>query len=150
IDTPRMPDDFYDSTQANQFVQFTTRLVGVDDNHQDVLLNSQGVRDISFSWRDNAVYGATGGGPFQRIYFSTVEDGTQPPIVSGGVSDLQFDQVSLAGPSGYGPQGFFAPSAALPYQINLENSSTATAPVKKVVITNQLDANLDWTTFQLA
>ena len=36
-----------------------------------------------------------------------------------------------------------------PYQINFENSPTATAPAQEVVITDTLDPNLDLNTFHL-
>ena len=36
-----------------------------------------------------------------------------------------------------------------PYRIDFENAPTATAPAQRVVITDQLDPNLDWTTLQL-
>ncbi len=48
--------------------------------------------------------------------------------------------------------GIFVPGSALtlfPYQIDFENSPTATAPAQQVVITDTLDPNLDLNTFQL-
>ena len=38
---------------------------------------------------------------------------------------------------------------ALPYQIDFENSPTATAPAQQVVITETFDPNLNLNTFQL-
>src|SRR5262249_34471093 len=38
--------------------------------------------------------------------------------------------------------------AVLPYRIDFENDATATAPAQRVVVTDQLDAHLDWSTFQ--
>src|SRR5262249_47623759 len=35
------------------------------------------------------------------------------------------------------------------YRIDFENEATATAPAQRVVVTDQLDPNLDWSTFQL-
>jgi hypothetical protein len=54
------------------------------------------------------------------------------------------------GPSGFGTEGFIAPNQVFPYRIDFENESTATAPAQRVDITDQLDHNLDWNTFQLA
>ena len=57
----------------------------------------------------------------------------------------------MIGPSGYGPSNFVsgAAQARFPYQIDFENSPTATAPAQQVVITDTLDPNLDLSTFQL-
>ena len=46
------------------------------------------------------------------------------------------------------PEGFVNPEL-FSYGIDFENKPTATAPAQTVVVTQQLDANLDWTTFQL-
>ena len=37
----------------------------------------------------------------------------------------------------------------LPYRIDFENEATATAPAQRVVVTDQLDTNFDWKTFEL-
>jgi MBG domain (YGX type) len=52
------------------------------------------------------------------------------------------------GPVGFGTAGFIAPNAVMPYRIDFENASTATAPAQRVEITDQLNANLDWSTFR--
>ena len=41
------------------------------------------------------------------------------------------------------------PTSALPYRVDFENDPTATAPAQRVDVTDQLDPNLDWNTFQL-
>ncbi|HEY4233761.1 MAG TPA: RHS repeat-associated core domain-containing protein, partial [Lacipirellulaceae bacterium] len=58
------------------------------------------------------------------------------------------DPNSKTGPSGYGTQNFVADTSPLPYQVNFENAPTASAPAQEVTITDQLDPNLDWSTFQ--
>jgi hypothetical protein len=58
------------------------------------------------------------------------------------------DPNSSTGPSGYGSQDFVSPANPFPYRIDFENAPTATAPAQRVVITDQLDPNLDWSTFQ--
>jgi hypothetical protein len=55
----------------------------------------------------------------------------------------------VSGPVGFGPEAFVPNQAAVPYRVHFENVSTAAAPVQAVKITQQLDSNLDWTTFQL-
>jgi RHS repeat-associated protein len=54
----------------------------------------------------------------------------------------------IAGPSGSGPQNFVADAATFPYVINFENQPTAGAPALVVQVTQQLDPNLHWSTFQ--
>jgi len=58
------------------------------------------------------------------------------------------DPNNIQGPSGYGPSGFVKPEL-FSYGIEFENKPTATAPAQSVTVTQQLDPNLDWTTFQL-
>jgi RHS repeat-associated protein len=53
------------------------------------------------------------------------------------------------GPAGFGPAGFITPDSTFPYRIDFENEPTATAPAQRVVVTDQLDASLDWNTLQL-
>jgi RHS repeat-associated protein len=57
------------------------------------------------------------------------------------------DPNALIGPAGYGSQGFIQDSGTLPYTIDFENDGTAAA--QDVAVTEQLDPNLDWSTFQL-
>jgi hypothetical protein len=58
------------------------------------------------------------------------------------------DPNNIQGPSGFGPSGFVKPEL-FSYAIKFENKPDATAPAQTVVVTQQLDANLDWSTFQL-
>ena len=51
--------------------------------------------------------------------------------------------------TGYDPEGFTTGAEPLLFRINFENVPTATAPAQEVVITDQLDANVDWSTFEL-
>jgi RHS repeat-associated protein len=60
------------------------------------------------------------------------------------------DPNGLIGPAGYGPEAFVAPGTVLPYEIDFENSPTATAPAQEVTISDPLNANLDPSTFQLS
>lgn len=59
------------------------------------------------------------------------------------------DPNDLVGPAGYGSQEFVQPQGELPYQIDFENESDALAPAQTVAVTQQIDPNLDWSTFQL-
>ena len=59
------------------------------------------------------------------------------------------DPNDLIGPSGFGAAGFIQDTGTFPYEITFENEPTASAPAEIVTIRQQLDSNLDWTTFQL-
>jgi hypothetical protein len=58
-------------------------------------------------------------------------------------------RLSLLSPGGFGPQNFVASGRLLPYRINFENTTNATAPAQQVVVIDPLSPNLDWTTFEL-
>jgi hypothetical protein len=58
------------------------------------------------------------------------------------------DPNEKTGPAGYGPQGHVGPEGAFPYRIDFENDPQATAPAQRVDIYDQLDSNLDWSTFE--
>ncbi|MEJ7862508.1 MAG: CARDB domain-containing protein [Pyrinomonadaceae bacterium] len=59
------------------------------------------------------------------------------------------DPNDKVGPSGFSPQAFIATQQQLPYTINFENVSTATAHAQRIRVVDQLDPNLDWRTFRL-
>jgi RHS repeat-associated protein len=59
------------------------------------------------------------------------------------------DPNDITGPPGYGSAGFVAPGDILPFSIEFQNTSTASAPAQVVTVTQQLDPNLDWSTFEL-
>jgi len=59
------------------------------------------------------------------------------------------DPNDKVGPGGFGAASFIASESVLPYRIDFENASTASAPAQQVEITDQLDSNLDWSTFTL-
>lgn len=48
-----------------------------------------------------------------------------------------------------GASEFVLPNQTLPYTIHFENLASASAPAVEVLITQQLDPNLDWSTFEL-
>jgi RHS repeat-associated protein len=59
------------------------------------------------------------------------------------------DPNAIIGPSAYGSADFVSASSVLPYTIDFQNTPTATASCGEIQITQQLSANLDWSTFQL-
>lgn len=70
------------------------------------------------------------------------DSGTQRPIQS-------WDPNALTGPTGYGPANHLSVSLGLPYRIDFENDSSASAPAQQVTVTNSLSNNLDWSSFRL-
>jgi RHS repeat-associated protein len=52
--------------------------------------------------------------------------------------------------SGFGNQGFVPPGTPIIYTLYFENQPTATAPAEKVVVSDPLPSNLDWSTVQLS
>jgi len=55
----------------------------------------------------------------------------------------------ISGTQGFGPEHFVPVEATLPYNIEFENKPDATAPAQVVTVTEQLDSDLDWSTFEL-
>jgi RHS repeat-associated protein len=104
----------------------------------------------TYTWGENGNEGA-GGGPGDPNGSATSPG---PSGGSGGVggqagSASSIDPNALLGPNGYGAQHFIDAHSNVPYEIDFENASTATAPAQRVTISNQLDPNLDLSTFQL-
>ncbi len=61
---------------------------------------------------------------------------------------LSFDPNDIIGPPGFGPDGFMQSTPLyLPYTIRFENLDAATAPAQTVTITQQLDNDLNFSTF---
>lgn len=63
--------------------------------------------------------------------------------------NASFDPNDIVGPGGFGSAGWIMPGGAMPYTIHFENIESATAPAQEVFVTHQLDADLDWSTFEL-
>jgi hypothetical protein len=59
------------------------------------------------------------------------------------------DPNNLAGPAGFGTAGFVRLDQTFPYTVYFANEPTAKGPAAQVVITEQLDPHLDWSTFEL-
>ena len=61
-----------------------------------------------------------------------------------------YDPNELIGPASYGTNNWVTPVEPLIYAVEFENDpKKANAPAQEVTVTEQLDANLDWTTFEL-
>ena len=59
------------------------------------------------------------------------------------------DPNDIIGPEGFGDAGWIAASSTMGYMIRFENAADASAPAQEVVITQQLDSDLDWRTFRI-
>ncbi len=60
------------------------------------------------------------------------------------------DPNSIIGPKGSGTNPLVPPAQPLPYTVLFTNLATVNAPAQQVVVTEQLDPNLDWRTFRLS
>ena len=87
---------------------------------------------------------------YKDLTVPTVTSSDSAPLISGTYTVVgPHDPNYITGPGGFGPQGFVQGAAPLPYVIGFENQPSATAPAHVVQVTQQLDSNLDWSTFQL-
>ncbi len=70
--------------------------------------------------------------------------------VGGGRMDAvtSVDPNDISGPQGFGPQRYVAENQTFGYHIVFENKPSATAAAALVTITQQLDPDLDWSTFE--
>jgi hypothetical protein len=69
------------------------------------------------------------------------------PVRAQGTAVKSYDPNDLIGPAGYGPQGFIQPIDPFLYTVDFENVGSVAA--QDVTVTQQLDSDLDWSTFQL-
>ena len=60
-----------------------------------------------------------------------------------------YDPNDKLGPAGYGADHFTSVNSVLPYQIRFENKAEATAPARKIVVTDTLHDDLDLSTLVL-
>jgi hypothetical protein len=71
------------------------------------------------------------------------EDGTDADVLR------PVDPNEKVGPVGWGEERFVAPETDLRYIVYFENLANAAVPAQEVLVTDTLDANLDWTTFRI-
>ena len=140
-----------------EYKQFVTTLVGVNSHGPSVFFGRR-----SFFQLELQCTNATGrcrgrpsdfghcltpwnrrgwAGPAATVTHQTLGSATEKVVQSGDPNDM------IAG--GFGPQGWIVGDQTIPFTIDFENMPTAAAPAAQVVITDQLSANLDWSTFQL-
>ncbi|MDC0325708.1 hypothetical protein OAM01_03015, partial [bacterium] len=59
------------------------------------------------------------------------------------------DPNEKVGPAGFGPMRYIRSDGLMAYRIDFENDEDASAPAQVVQITDPLDTDLDWSTFEL-
>ncbi|MCA9047393.1 MAG: cadherin repeat domain-containing protein, partial [Planctomycetaceae bacterium] len=59
-----------------------------------------------------------------------------------------FDPNDIQGPAGVGPEHHVRVDSSMPYTVRFENLDTATAPAQEVFVTQQLDSDLNLSTFE--
>jgi len=69
---------------------------------------------------------------------------TEETIIIGSI-----DPNDILGPAGFGDENFLPEDVVLSYTIRFENDEEATAAAQGITITQQLDDDLDWSTFEL-
>jgi hypothetical protein len=74
---------------------------------------------------------------------------TLPTVTATARLVSSFDSNEKFGPAGFGPSALVNGHDTLPYQIRFENTAGATGPVRRVAVTDTLDANLDLRTLEL-
>lgn len=84
--------------------------------------------------------------PYQVPAQNTGGDPQPPGSSTGPVQSTDPNSIVA---TGYGPQGYTGGTSPLQFTINFQNDPTASAPAAEVVVTDRLDPNLDWSTFQL-
>jgi|SRR6266581_314893 len=62
---------------------------------------------------------------------------------------IPFNPNDKFAPAGYGEPGYLQPGETPVYEIRFENTSSATAPPRQIIITDTFDPNLDLDTFEL-
>jgi hypothetical protein len=110
---------------------------------QPVLTNPSGASLEGKPWNDPA-------GLDQKLA-DVFRSPPYPGIVAGGTFTIvgsvdPNDKYTLAGA---GPEHWIHTDQVLPFEVLFENKPTAAAPAQEVLVTDDLDPNLDWSTFEL-
>ena len=130
----------------------------VNDSEFDRLANERAGRkyfgsDYDYKWWDGNGNVHNGHKPERFRFPFDGQAKPLPPINVPWVTDVQptrpSDPNGKTGPAGYGAQHLLASGSVLPYRISFENAASAAVPAQVVTVTDQLDSDLDWTTFEL-
>ncbi len=141
-----------EDTQGRRAVRDVRR--GGNSASVQLTLDSTQEYDVLIGVFGHGATDPTKGGDFHPDYSLEIVPGVpsvpSKPTVHVNVPVLNsFDPNEKVGPAGAGPNAFLASAAAMPYTVYFENDpDKATAPAQKVTVTDQLDADLDWSTFR--
>ena len=127
---------------------------GYDERLRNNVLNDPIARDFLDSFRRNNPGVEPTTADLQFYLRSANEQRrlqTPPSNTAKGRTELRTpnDPNDIVGPVGFGPQGFLYPAGDFAYTVRFQNKPTATAPAQVVVVTQRLDADLDWESFEL-
>ncbi|MCZ7641311.1 MAG: hypothetical protein M5U12_37805 [Verrucomicrobia bacterium] len=110
---------------------------------QPVLTNASGASLDGKPWNDPSGFQQRLRNTFRSPPFPGLF-GPVPFTIVGSVDPN--DKYTLAGT---GPDHWVNADQVLPYEVLFENKPTAAAPAQEVLVIDDLDANLDWSTFEL-
>jgi hypothetical protein len=110
---------------------------------QPVLTNASGASLDGKPWNDPSGFQQRLRNTFRSPPFPGLF-GPVPFTIVGSVDPN--DKYTLAGA---GPEHWVNTDQLLPYEVLFENKPTAAAPAQEVLVIDDLDANLDWSTFEL-
>ena len=122
------------------------------------LQNWGAIYDLVIAWRlERSPFGAESrweemlafAGTFWDWLWPWLADSTDWLSSGGGGISSSVDPNQKVGPAGFGTAGYISADGAFAYRVDFENEATATAPAQQVVITDQLDSDLNWSTFEL-
>jgi RHS repeat-associated protein len=100
------------------------------------------------NWPEGLAPDEPSAGPLPPIRPPNPPESTVVQEIGSGLVGA-IDPNQKTGPAGFGDVSYIAASTVVTYRIDFENESSATAPAQRVVITDQLDSDLDWSTFEL-
>ncbi|MCY2993192.1 MAG: hypothetical protein NTY19_35705 [Planctomycetota bacterium] len=144
-----MPEYRVDRSSNSATVTFN-RLWNNEDNYFYVCVAGYGVLDP----KTGEVQAM--GGDYNPNYRLIIDGKVPPPEKKEDPKDGKdqstggsHDPNDKLGPLGFGTDRYLAEDALLPYTVRFENDPTATAAAVLISIQDQLDANFDWSTFEL-
>ncbi|MEX2142570.1 MAG: RHS repeat-associated core domain-containing protein [Pirellulales bacterium] len=142
--------DVSDADQRRDFQKINNRLYEiVDELHRINNQINSGKCDPDKPAARMAPHGSTGKPPPAAPLPPT---GVPPATETGQSRKARaIDPNDITGPAGFGEQNFIQLEGVWPDTIRFENDPLkATAPAQEVFITHQLDADLDWSSFELS
>ncbi len=132
----------FGNTTANVAKEYIGKAAEADQQHP-VLTNPSGASLEGKPWNDPSGFEQRMDGTFRSPPFpGTIAGGTY--TIVGSVDPN--DKYALAGA---GPEHWVQVGQVLPFEIVFENKTNAAAPAQEVVVFDDLDPRLDWSTFEL-